>query len=129
MENREVVVDTTIMIEFLRKKKKDKSYLWKLKEQQVICIVSTVTVFELYAGAINRKHIEDLKRLFKWMEVVSLTSEIAQRAAVIYKNLKAKNQLIEFRDIFIGATALELEVPLVTLNEQHFKRIEGIKLF
>ncbi len=129
MGNREVLVDTTVMIDFLRKRKKERSNLWKLKEQEINCLASTITVFELYAGAITKKHLEDLKRLFKWIEIVSFTREIAQRAAQIYRDLKSKNQMIEFRDIFIGATALELKVPLVTLNKQHFKRIKGLELF
>ena len=37
--------------------------------------------------------------------------------------------MIEFRDIFIGATALELNVMLLTLNEKHFERIKEIKLY
>ena len=63
------------------------------------------------------------------MDAIPLTIEIAQQSAEIYKVLKAENQMIEFRDIFIGATALELNVMLLTLNEKHFERIKEIKLY
>ncbi|MBX6422010.1 type II toxin-antitoxin system VapC family toxin [Thermosulfurimonas sp. F29] len=63
------------------------------------------------------------------MDRIPFTQEIAKRSAEIYKRLKANNQLIEFRDIFIGATALEMELPLITLNEVHFNRIKGIKIY
>ncbi|NPA40410.1 MAG: type II toxin-antitoxin system VapC family toxin [Thermodesulfobacteria bacterium] len=115
MENRNILIDTNIIIEFLRKKNKQKSYLWKIKEMDLNCFISTITVFELYAGAITERHKRDL--------------ETAKRSAEIYKELKNNNQLIEFRDIFIGATALEINLPIITLNEEHFKRIKGIKIY
>ncbi len=129
MEDRNILVDTSIIIEFLRKKKKQNTYLWKLKELGFNCFISTITVFELYAGAITERHKEDLKRLLKWMEIIPFTNEIAQRSAEFYKELRFNNQLIEFRDIFIGATALEKKLPMITLNEGHFKRIKGIKIY
>ncbi len=115
MENKNILIDTNIIIEFLRKKNKQKSYLWKIKEMDLNCFISTITVFELYAGAITERHKRDL--------------ETAKRSAEIYKELKNNNQLIEFRDIFIGATALETNLPIITLNEEHFKRIKGIKIY
>ena len=63
------------------------------------------------------------------MEIQPLTTEIAQLSGEIYKDLKAKNQHIEFRDIFIGATAIMRNIPLLTLNEKHFTGIKGIKIY
>lgn len=39
MENRNILVDTSIIIEFLRKQKKQNSYLWKLKELDFNCFI------------------------------------------------------------------------------------------
>ncbi len=129
MEDRSILVDTSIIIELLRKKNKQNTYLWRLKELNFNCFVSAITVFELYAGAITKKHKEDLRKLLKWMEIIPFTNEIAQLAADIYKDLKLNNQLIEFRDIFIGATALEGRLPMATLNKEHFERIKGIDIY
>ena len=129
MENRDILIDTSIIIEFLRKYNKSDTYLWKIKEKGYYCYISTITVFEIYAGAITEKHEEDLKKLLKWMEIIPFTRDIAKRAASIYKELRLKNQLIEFRDIFIGATSLEASIPIITLNYNHFKRINGIKIY
>ncbi len=129
MEDRNILIDTSIIIEFLRKKDKRNTYLWKVKEGGFNCFISTITIFELYAGAITDRHKQDLEKLLRWIEIIPFTQEIAKRSAEIYKKLKANNQLIEFRDIFIGATALEMELPLITLNEVHFNRIQGIKIY
>ncbi|WP_038056411.1 type II toxin-antitoxin system VapC family toxin [Thermodesulfobacterium hydrogeniphilum] len=59
------------------------------------------------------------------MEIIPFTNEIAQCSAEIYKELKLNNQLIEFRDIFIGATALEMKFPIITLNEAHLNELKG----
>ncbi len=63
------------------------------------------------------------------MEIIPFTNEIAQLAVDIYKDLKLNNQLIEFRNIFIGATALEARLPMATLNKEHFERIKGIDIY
>ncbi len=129
MGNRDILIDTSIIIDFLRKRDKNRSYLWRIKEADFNCIISTITVFELYAGAITLRHKNDLKKLLKWLDVQPLTIEIAKLSAKIYKDLKSKNQLIEFRDIFIAATAIIINIPLLSLNEKHFERIERVRIY
>ena len=129
MDNKDILVDTSIIIDFLRKKNKQHTMLWKIKERDFNCFISSITVFELYAGAVTPRHKKDLEKILKWLEIVSLTREIAEQSAEIYKRLKRENKLIEFRDIFIGATCIVLNIPLITFNEEHFKRIEGIKTY
>jgi len=129
MEYRNILVDTSVIIDFLRKTNKKSTYLWSIKSVGSKTLVSSVTVFELYAGAITEKHIEDLKNMMDWFEIIPFSDRIARRSANIYKNLKARNQIIEFRDIFIGATAIELSSSIATLNKRHFERIESISFF
>ena len=60
--------------------------------------------------------------------ITELTTSTLDIAAQIYANLSAKGQIIEDADIFIGATALENDAILVTNNEKHLGRIDGLKL-
>lgn len=46
----------------------------------------------------------------------------------MYHVLRTRNQMIEFRDIFIAATCLVHDLPIVTLNKKHFKRIDDLKI-
>ena len=128
MATTRILVDTSIIIDFLRKKKKDKSILWKIKEDSV-CFMSTITLFELLSGAQNERHFADIKIISNWIESIYLDDEIAVLSASIYRNLKEENQLIEFRDIFIAATATYHNLCIATLNAKHFERIEGVTLF
>ncbi len=54
MADRKVIVDTSVIIDFLRKHDKEKTYLWQIKENHV-CFMSSVTLFELLSGAKTEK--------------------------------------------------------------------------
>ena len=128
MGHRRILIDTSVIIDFLRKKNKQNSFLWKLKENNCRCFISIITVFELHVGAKTEQHKQDLLNLLKYFEIISFTYEIALLSANIYKKLKSENKLINFNDIFIGATAISINLPLTTLNEKHFNRL-GVKIY
>ncbi|NOY64059.1 MAG: type II toxin-antitoxin system VapC family toxin [Nitrospirae bacterium] len=127
MEDQRVLIDTSIVIEHLRKRNKQKSILYKIFPQYEI-VLSSISVFELYAGATDKRKISDIEHILSVIEVVPFTSAIAQKAAHIYQLLKKTNSLLDIRDLFIGATALTLNLPLVTLDKGHFKRIAELEI-
>lgn len=127
MENRTVLVDTSILIDFLRKERKDKTIFWQLREQSP-CAISSVTLFELLIGAKTEQRQQDIRILCKTIGILSFDIACAEVAARIFRELKAQNELIEFRDIFIGATERLHQLELATLNTKHFERIERIRL-
>jgi predicted nucleic acid-binding protein len=127
MEDKKMVVDTGIFIEYLRAKDKTKTTLYSLPDETVI-FISVITLFELLMGATTPEKWDDVKKLTDEIEVVSISPEIAQEAAKIFLELKNKNSIIEFRDIFIAATAKVLHLPVKTFNKHHFRRIKNIKL-
>lgn len=127
MENRTVLVDTSILIDFLRKERKDKTIFWQLREQSP-CAISSVTLFELLIGAKTEQRQQDIRILCKTIEILSFDIACAEVAARIFGELKAQNELIEFRDIFIGATARLHQLELATLNTKHFERIDKVHL-
>lgn len=79
-------------------------------------------------GATTKEKEQDVSVITENFIVLSFTDAVAQKAAEIYHKLRLSNQMIEFRDIFIAATCIVNELPLVTLNKKHFKRIEGLKI-
>ena len=50
----------------------------------------------------------------------------AQRAAAVNASLLNRGTPVGILDVFIGATALEMNWPLVTSNPNDFKRIDGL---
>lgn len=129
MENRGILVDTTILIDFLRKKNKEKTLLWKLKEMYTTISISSISVFELFAGAIDNSKVKNVQLLLKWLEVVEFDEELGEMAGRIFILLKMRNKIIDFRDLFIGTTAVFYNLEIATLNINHFVNIPNIKIF
>jgi len=79
-------------------------------------------------AGVQEDHVKSIKYFFEKIGIISFDSSAALIASSIYRNLKTKNQLIEFRDIFIAATAIAHDIPVLTLNMNHFERVEHLKL-
>jgi len=126
VEDRRVLVDTTILIDFFRKKNKKKATLFKIQQSHQI-YASTITEFEFLAG-VKDESVFSLKYFFSKINLLSFDSNAARKASSIYQDLKSRNMLIEFRDIFIAATAMANNLSISTLNKEHFSRIEGLKI-
>ena len=122
-----MVIDTGIFIEHLRKPDKSKPILASLPNDTSI-FVSAVTVYELMMGAIDNQKKTDVETLLNGLPILPFNEEVSLKAAEIYHNLRRRNSLIEFRDIFIAATALTFQLPIKTLNQGHFQRIENLEL-
>ena len=127
MANTRVLTDTSVIIDFLRKKNKRNSKLWKIRENSE-CFMSSVTLFELQCGSKTEKHSEDIEKLRRWIGTIPFDDEIAEISSIIYQHLKGEHRLIEFRDIFIAATAIADNLCVATLNTNHFERIKDINL-
>lgn len=82
----------------------------------------------MYAGATNHSKWMDIKLLTEDLILLPLTVDVSQYAAKIFQKLRMENQIIEFRDIFIGATAIANKLPILTLNKKHFSRIADLEI-
>jgi Predicted nucleic acid-binding protein, contains PIN domain len=122
-----MVIDTGIFIEHLRIKDKTASTLYKLADNTDL-FISAVSLYELYMGATTKEKEADVQNITSDLSILPFTDAVAQKAAEIYHQLRRSNQMIEFRDIFIAATCLVNDLPIVTLNKKHFKRVDGLKI-
>lgn len=122
---KQLVVDTSILIEFLRVKQKRTTYQYIL-EKNFLPVVSFITVAELWAGKSvweDAKIKENLEKLFSGMKIVYPNFKVLVRAG----ELRAKYN-ISLLDAFIAALALEENLPLVTLNKKDFLRIKDLNV-
>lgn len=120
-----MVVDTSIFIEYLRAADKASTAFQQLPDQSLL-YVSSVTLYELYMGATTPSKWTDVQTITEDIAVLFFDQAVAEKAALIYQQLKKANRLIEFRDIFIAATALVNQVPILTKNGKHFQRIQNL---
>lgn len=121
------MIDTSIIIDHLRKKNKSKSQLYKIIDNPNL-FVSTITIYELFAGAIDEQKRKDINDFIPIVKILPFTRETAECAGTIYLSLRKKNKIIDISDILISATALIHNLPLMTLNVGHFERIEDLKV-
>ena len=121
-----LLLDTSVIIDFLRRKDKENSLLFNLSREMFY--ISIVTHTELYSGKSvwekNEKK-QALEDVLDGITVLTLDNKISQTAGKI----KAYHHTISFVDAIIAATALDYNIPLVTLNTKDFESIEGLNLF
>lgn len=122
-----MVVDTSIFIDYLRAKNKTKTELYLIPDNSTL-YVSAVTIYELYMGATNDEKRDDIRLLTDGLIILPFTKEIAIISSEIFHQLKKVNKLIEFRDIFIAATAKSNNMSVKTLNKKHFSIINDIEI-
>jgi tRNA(fMet)-specific endonuclease VapC len=120
MENEVVLLDTSILIEYYRKKDKSKSVLFGLLQAPTIFAVSAVIHFEIYTGS-NTEQSDFWNEFFQKITVLPFNAEISTEAANIDAALKKKRKQIAIPDLFIAATAIHHNIPLVTLNKNILK--------
>lgn len=122
-----IMIDTFILIDFYRKSDKTNSVWYKLVKQNYVFAVSTVTKYEIYAGA-TESQLEFWDSVFKNITILSFDEKTTNEAVNINTILKKKNKQIAIADLFIAATAVVWSLPFVTLNKKHFERIDGLEM-
>lgn len=122
-----ILVDTSIIIDYIRQKDKRKTILVHLEQSQSRLFASILTYAECYAGKSiweKKEAMETLKILFSNIEIVPIDEIIAKRAG----SIRARSH-IDLLDAIIAATALVHELDLATLNVKDFVMIKDISLF
>ena len=127
MANSSALVDTSIVIEHLRKHDKHSSILFRYITNHTLYL-PTIVEFELFAGTTDEAKRHDVENILQVFSIVPLISKIAWQAAELYQDLKQRNQLIEIRDLLIAATAVVYTLPILTLNTKHFGRIPQLTI-
>ncbi|MBI5584354.1 MAG: type II toxin-antitoxin system VapC family toxin [Deltaproteobacteria bacterium] len=94
--------------------------------------ISIVTCLELYYGAYKSKRITGnlakVKKIEETFEVIPVGTETAEIFGRLKAQLETKGTRLDDFDLLIAACALTHNLILVTNNEAHFHRIEGLKL-
>ena len=111
-----IVVDTDILIDFLRGREAARDFLSSLvNEATLYC--SVITVAEIFAGMREHERTKT-KELLDSFNLIEITKEIAEKAGD-YKN-RIKRQILELDDCLIAASALSIGAILATGNIKHY---------
>lgn len=119
------LLDTDIAIDFLRRR----GYARKLLERwagEGLIAVSTLTHLEIFQGM---KAVEEgaTSAFLDGMVSIVVDIAIARRAGRLLAENRAKGVTVGIADAIIAATALQLDVPLLTNNVEHYP-FTGLKV-
>jgi tRNA(fMet)-specific endonuclease VapC len=96
------------------------------------CGISTITGFELFAGAARardpRREAEKVQALLDVVEEISFNPNAARRAGALRFELETAGTPIGPYDLLIASHALILDLTLVTANTAEFGHVPGLSL-
>ena len=118
IRNISCLVDTDIAIDFLRQRDYAKGLL-DLWAEEGLLAVSTITQLEIYQG-MKAGEEEATNAFLDGLLSILVDVSIARRAGALLSNLRSKGMTIGIADAVIAATALGLDVPLLTNNVEHY---------
>ena len=121
----QVLLDTSILIDFLRKKEESKSIFSQIEAGQIKGFISAVTEAELISGKeseVERKKLAIIK-LIKLLKKIDVDNNIAQIAGQFRRDYN-----VSLLDCIIAATAFSQNVKIWTKNIKDFEKITEIEV-
>ncbi len=120
------VIDTSAIIAFLKGEEPGSLVMELLKSNQAV--IPAICVFELLAGVKSPVHIHQRQQLLSMAEIIPMDRKTAETAAELFTSMRSKGKTIDNEDLIVAATALILNLPVLTLNKAHFGFIPKIQL-
>jgi predicted nucleic acid-binding protein len=124
MELEKLLLDTDVLIDYLRGNPKAIEYLEEVQAKYT-CHISTITIAELYSGVREGSERQLLYDFFKEFQVATLDAVLAQKAGLFRRDY-GKSHGVGLADCIIAATAEVLGSTLITLNKKHFPMLKKV---
>jgi len=125
MDLTRICVDTGPLIAFLKGRNPGAAAVERAVKE-LDCYVTVVTAYELLFGVARARRQIGEDALLGAMYSLALDIAAARRAARLHDELIRRNQDIGIKDVLIAAICLEHELPLLTMNEEHFRRVPAL---
>lgn len=127
MDVKRILIDTSTILGYLRRRNKEDTILYNLYETYDEICVSSVTVFEVFYGC-SPENLAMMTLLFEGFTILSFDAKVAKIASREYQKLRDQGQYVAVRELVVAATALARNLPLATLNRQPFELIPDIRI-
>ena len=124
------LVDTSVLSLILKRDSRAERYVPHLENR--IGVISFITLAELYRWPEVRnwgrhRRIE-LARMLDAYDVAHSDEVLCQTWALLVARLKPTGRVLPIADSWIAATALRLDLSLVTHNPNDFRGIDGMQV-
>ena len=124
-------LDTTFLIDIQRERSKSggdgPAHRLLVRFPEADLFLSNVALGEFAEGFSS---VEDpiVRLMCRQHSLLPVDDRTALLYAGIARDLRAQGLLIGTNDLWIGASSLRFQLPLVTANEEHFRRIDGLEV-
>lgn len=120
-----MLIDTDVLIWYMRGDPKAKTAIMSAGEFST----SIITYMELVSGMRNKQELDELRKTFHaWGTKTVLISEEISAKASFFIEQHFLSHAIDIADALIGATAVELGMPLLTANDKHYRPMKGLEV-
>ena len=119
-----IILDTNVLIEIL---KDNQSTIKKVQSFTCPLAISSITVMELFYGALNKAEVKKLEKFVALFEIIDINEAVSKQSMILIKTY-AKSHNLDIPDGLIASTALVLDAPLFTYNLKDFRFIDGLEL-
>lgn len=118
------LIDTDVLIEYLRGSDQAAEFLEQLKGE---LLISAITVAELFSGARGPGEMDALDQFVLAFEVVPVDERLARAGGQLRQEHHASHG-VGLADALIAASAEEREAKLVTFNRRHYPMVEDLTI-
>ena len=118
------LLDTDVVVEYLRGSKPAITYLEKLEGE---LFISVITVAELFAGVKGAEERQSIDQFLQAFEVVPVDEDVAKEGGLYRRDIHPGHR-VGLADALIAASVDRIHATLVTLNLHHFPMLKDIKV-
>ena len=123
-----LIFDTTFLIDYQRERSRGPGKAHEfLREHATDAAFLPVAAYGEWAEGFTDRTEPAFVSLVQSFELLPVTRPVADVYAQTVRDLRARGQLIGANDLWIAATALEKDWPLVTRNLKEFSRVTGLR--
>ncbi|AUX10835.1 PilT domain-containing protein [Halalkaliarchaeum desulfuricum] len=125
-----MIEDTSFIIDILYNDPDALAYLDLVEKENRPEKIASITALELYE-AVPQVSVPEERRgkildVLDTRHAVAADETVMRKAGKISGELKSRGEEIDREDCIIGATALLNDEPVLTRNNDHFERIDGL---
>jgi predicted nucleic acid-binding protein len=122
-----VIFDTDVLIDAGRGVQ-DAVTCLKQAEEQSDLATSVVTQMELIIGCRDKEELQFVEEFLSRFHIVQLSEQISHKAVDLLTQYRLSHGLL-ISDALIAATAVQMQLPLISKNQRDYRFIEGLDLF
>ncbi len=124
---KKVILDTGAIIDFFADRGDSNTVKKLLIDGRAV--ISSISVYELFAGVSSKKHLEQREKFLTLCDIADLDAKTARMAAGLFTELKKSGITIDNEDILIAATCVSQHCLLVTTNRKHFSLFKHVEFY